>query len=91
MSKKAVPDDFMDSFMSGKDPQKTDKDTTTDPQATDERPTRDVQKTPLERYQFRLHPEDWRRLQDHFEARGISVSAGIRMIIREYLDRERVG
>jgi hypothetical protein len=34
---------------------------------------------------IRMADSDWKRLKDHFAARGLSVSAGIRFIVKEYL------
>lgn len=34
---------------------------------------------------IRMADSDWERLKEHFVARGLSVSAGIRFIVNEYL------
>ena len=34
---------------------------------------------------IRMANSDWKRLKEHFAARGLSVSAGIRFIVKEYL------
>jgi predicted DNA binding CopG/RHH family protein len=34
---------------------------------------------------IRMSDSDWERLKSHFAARGLSVSAGIRFIVKEYL------
>lgn len=34
---------------------------------------------------IRIADSDWKRLKEHFSARGLSISAGIRFIVKEYL------
>ena len=34
---------------------------------------------------IRMADSDWKRLKDHFSDRGLSISAGIRFIVKEYL------
>ena len=41
--------------------------------------------TPLKVRNIRMSDTDWTRLKQFFAHRGISVSSGIRMIVREYL------
>ena len=40
---------------------------------------------PLKVRNIRMSDTDWMRLKQFFAQRGISVSSGIRMIVREYL------
>jgi hypothetical protein len=40
---------------------------------------------PLKVRNIRMSDADWNRLKRFFQERGISVSAGIRMVVREYL------
>lgn len=40
---------------------------------------------PLKVRSIRMSDADWTRLKHFFNERGISVSAGIRMVVREYL------
>ena len=42
----------------------------------------------LKRYDVRFHPDDWDALKRHFSAKGLSISAGLRMIVKEYMNRE---
>ena len=42
---------------------------------------------PVRERRVRMSDEDWEWLRAHFEAKGIAVSAGLRMIVREYMDR----
>ena len=65
------------------DPQETHKGTTNDPQTT-----HDV--GPLKKRHIRIADNDWQRLQDYFSSQGLSVSAGIRMIIKQYMSREGI-
>jgi hypothetical protein len=81
MSKKQVPPDFMSSFLKsgGKAPE------------PEETPNLDPgEKEPLRQRQIRMSDSDWNRLRECFERKGISISSGIRMIIREYLAREEM-
>lgn len=34
---------------------------------------------------IRMADSDWKRLKEHFATRGLSVSAGIRFIVKDYL------
>ncbi len=43
----------------------------------------------LELVSLRLPPSMKNRLQQHFRRKGLKLSAGIRMLLVEYLDRER--
>ena len=45
-------------------------------------------KTDLETFSIRLSPEDKRRLQRYFESRDIALSQGIRIIIKDYMERQ---
>ena len=64
------------------DAQTTDNQQTDDAQTTDTRPTEG--ETP--RRQVRLPDEDWTRLQQAARRRGISASALVRLILREWID-----
>ena len=99
MSKKAVPDGFMDNFMSGKSPtdapQKTDKRPTKAPRKahkitteTRRKPGINTTKAPLKKYHIRLSEKDWKALQTHFNAKGLKVSQGIRLIVSEYMEKK---
>lgn len=61
-----------------------DKQPTKDVQTTDEQPTTD---TPMERYQVRLRTEDYHKIKAAFNDQGLSFSAGIRMLIKQYLSK----
>ena len=41
----------------------------------------------LKRYDVRFNPDDWEWLKQHFQAKGLTVSAGLRMIVKEYMNR----
>ena len=88
MTRKPVKDEFdMDSYMSGKNPTEAS-------QKTHKQPTKAPQKAHrvenLQKYHIRLTESDWKVLQQHFEARGIKTSSGIRMIIKEYMERQGI-
>ena len=89
MSKEAVPANMDDLYAakSGrttKAPQKTHRSTTKAPQRATEAPQKG-DRGPLEKHHIRVHREDWKALQEHFEAQGIPAATGIRMIIRAYM------
>jgi len=78
MSKKQVPDNFMENLMEGKQ----DKHGTKAVQPTDEQSTNTV----LKRYDVRLNPDDMKRMEEIGRKKGLSRSALIRMVLREYID-----
>ena len=92
MSKKPLPD--MDELYQLKtkkrtnDIQTTDKRLTTDAQPTDSVGTTDAREGETPRRQIRISDSDWRRLTQDAKARGISTSALVRQILREWLRNE---
>ncbi len=94
MAKNDLPDlmgDRMGELLGGrKDTQKTDRQPTKTPRKVHRRPTKTPQRGALQKYHIRLHEEDWNRLKDHFETKGLSASSGIRMIIKEFMEREGI-
>ena len=44
----------------------------------------------MKQYIFRMPPSDYDRIREHFKRKGLSVSAGLRMIIYEHMDAENV-
>ena len=94
MSKRAVPAN-MDELYAAKSgrttktPQETHKEPTKAPQKAT-KPPQKADKGPLEKHHIRVHRGDWKALQEHFEARGIPVSTGIRMLIRKYMTEEGI-
>ena len=48
------------------------------------------QKTELERISVRLRSEDIGRLRNYFESRDLTLSQGIRMIIKEYIEKQGI-
>jgi len=91
MAKSNTPD-LMGEFLEGptKTPQTTHKSTTETPRKPHGQPTKTPQRGTLQKYHIRLYEGDWNRLKDHFEAKGLPVSSGIRMIIKEFMEREGV-
>ena len=45
---------------------------------------------PMKVRNIRVSDEDWQALGDHFRDRGIALTAGIRMILRDYMKREGI-
>ena len=67
------------------DAQTTDKQRTVDVQPTDSVPTTDVQQGETPRRQIRIPNAEWIRINHEARERGISASALVRMIIKEWL------
>ena len=44
----------------------------------------------MTQHNFRMQETDYRILEDHFRDLGLSIGAGIRMALREYMKRERL-
>ena len=84
MAKNDMPD-LMGEILGGR---KTDRKPTKCPQTTHESTTDTPQREALEKYHVRFHPSVWSLLEKHFRAKGISVSAGLRLVVSEYLNRE---
>lgn len=85
MSKKPVPsmDDLYD--LKSKKPDDTQKATegsTSTAQTTRKGSTDNT----LKRYDVRFDPNDWEWLKQHFRAKGLTVSAGLRMVIKQYIE-----
>ena len=43
---------------------------------------------PLKQRQIRMSDNDWQALKAHFKGKGISVSGGIRMVLKRYIHEE---
>ena len=89
MSKREVPDNFMDNMLAGKrgdELHATDTVPTTDAQTTDTAPTPDRQ-GPTPRRQVRIGDHLWAQLVAEAARRQISTSALVRQILVEYLRR----
>jgi len=48
------------------------------------------EKEPLKQRQIRMSDTDWTWLQRHFLSKGLTISAGLRMIVKEYMSKERI-
>ena len=46
--------------------------------------------TDLETFSIRLRPADKKRLQAYFERRGLSLSQGIRTILKDFMERQGI-
>ena len=103
MAKEKVPDDLM-SILSGKKPDKKNTDVTQVEHSinTDKTQTEHIEKdtdiTRLREYQdkttvtfsVRLLNEDREALRDHFKNKGLKITQGVRMLIKEYMEREGI-
>ena len=47
-------------------------------------------KTELERISVRLRPEDIERLREYFENRDLTLSQGIRTVIKDFMERQGI-
>ena len=63
---------------------------TVTPQKTHREDTKGTQRDNMKIYKLRFQGEDWEALKQHFEGKGIKVSQGIRMIIKEYMEKEGI-
>jgi hypothetical protein len=45
---------------------------------------------PMKQHNFRMKDSEYRRLQEHFEDIGLTIGAGIRMVLKEYMNRKRI-
>lgn len=45
---------------------------------------------PLEQFSIRLSQADWKALQDHFSDKGLSAAAGIRSVLINYIDGNKL-
>ena len=44
----------------------------------------------MTQHNFRMGEGDYRRLQDHFDDMGLSMSAGLRMVLKKYMREEGI-
>lgn len=59
-----------------------------DPQSSQGEKNQDAE--PMTIHNFRMKNSDWQRLKKHMQGKGISVGSGLRMIVLEYLDKNKV-
>ncbi len=94
MAKNDLPDlmgDRMGELLGGrKDTRKTDIGSTKTPRKSHGSTTKKPQKETLEKYHVRFYPSDWRLLERYFRSKGLTVSAGLRLVVSEFLERERL-
>lgn len=103
MAKEKVPADLM-GILAGKKPDKenTDKTQPEHSNNTDktqpEHSEKDADLTRLREYEdkttvtfsVRLLNEDREALRDHFKNKGLKITQGVRMLIKEYMEREGI-
>ena len=94
MSKQKVPDNFMNEFLKSggrADPSEhvanTQKRHSGDTEVTD---YKGFKASDLEQLSFRMSPEDKERLRQHFDSLGLTVSAGLRMVLKRYMRDEGI-
>ena len=44
--------------------------------------------TEMETYGFRIYPKDKLRFEEYFKKRGMTFSQGVRMVIKDFLERQ---
>jgi hypothetical protein len=87
MSKRKVPADFMDRFLSGKE--NTESTPSEHPENTER--TREgaafetFKKTELVTFSIRVRADDLATLREHFERIDVPMSQGIRQIVLDYM------
>ena len=47
-------------------------------------------KEPMTQHNFRMKESNWRALQEHFESKGLTIAQGIRMILNDYINEQRI-
>ncbi len=98
MDKKRVSPQFQDEqkdaveiLMGGS---KSDKQDTERTQQEHNKNTKSIQEVhkdnTLDIHHIRINRNDWNKLRDYFEGIGLKTSPGIRMIIKEYMDKKGI-
>lgn len=77
MARKETPD-LMGELLTGK------------PVSSQEAPVKDMQDESLQIFTLRLPRSLKENLKSHFKRKGLKLSQGLRMIISEYMDREKL-
>jgi hypothetical protein len=93
MSKRKVPADFMDKFLSGKIPSPGMESSSTEsiPSEHKEHTERirpeyqGFKPTELVHFSIRLRADDLAKLREHFERADIPMSQGVRQIVLDYM------
>ncbi len=44
--------------------------------------------TEMETYGFRIYPKDKRRFEEYFKKRGMTFSQGVRMVMKDFMERQ---
>ena len=44
----------------------------------------------MTQHNFRMTESDYRKLEEHFEDLGLSISAGLRMVLKKYMQDEGI-
>ncbi len=83
--------DAVDILMGGSKPDKQNTERTQQEHRDNTKSTQRVHEdNTLDIHHIRIHRADWNALQRCFEGKGIKASQGIRMIIKEYLEKEGI-
>ena len=85
-----IPDDLMKRLAGKTNTERTQKEHVENTKRTRERDFKKYKDSKFDTLTIRLLPEDIQQLRFYFERRGITVSQGIRMIIKEYMEREGI-
>jgi len=90
MSKRKPLDSFsMDAFLAGRGgPSPASQRPLESPSEAPQGPLEGPSAAPLEQHKIWLPPGAWKALEEHFRARGLTASAGIRSWILERMERE---
>lgn len=66
-------------------PQTPHEQPTEDPQTPHESTTTDPRAGPMQKYHIRMNPGDWETLKRYFAADGLTISAGIRSVLKQFI------
>lgn len=86
MPRKKAPD-FIEQYMKEAAGHRGDKEVTQRTRSGDKEVTSytSFKDSDLEQLSFRMSPEDKEQLRRHFDGLGLTLSAGIRMVIKQYM------
>ena len=82
-----IPKDLMDKLAGKPNTERTQKEHRDN---TDITRLREYEDKAKDTFSIRINADDKERLQIYFENRGLKLTQGIRMIIKEYMEREGI-
>ena len=86
-----IPDDLMDRLAGKKSKSITEVEHTSNNGRTEvERDFKKYKATDMKNYGIRLYPEDRRKLEEYFKKRDMTFSQGVRMVIKDFMERQGI-